>query len=216
MIIEMDDDFNEQRNDITLLHWRRVFRSMHASTTGESGYDRSRLPVLHPSHRTISMITIATQEDLMYLRARLHRLSIGREDHEYTFLLPTLSQNENERFTMLMRQWLNECGCGIGSLFMILAVVVEILLWLFTGDKVISMTMRSLWWSFAAVVAAAFVGKLFGLVVARWRMLRLVRRAAASLHSYHRGHTHGQSLPRDPGMDRRTSREAHRRMGKTD
>lgn len=63
---------------------------------------------------------------------------------------------------------------------MTFAIVVETLLWLFVGDWFVSMTMHSLCWLLLAVVGFAFLGKGGGVVVARWRMLRLVRRATAS------------------------------------
>ncbi len=123
------------------------------------------------------MPVVATDADLLHLRARLHRMFLGAGDRRYEFRHPRLDQQENERLSLLTHSYMNECGCAFGSLFISLTAGASVVYYFSSGGTVDGITVRDLSLLVGLTVAGAIAGKILGLLLARIKMLRLVRHA---------------------------------------
>ncbi len=137
------------------------------------------------------MPVIATDADLLQLRARVHTPFLGPDDRSYEFRHPLLDRQENERLTILLNDAMSACGCNVGSMLMALSAAGSIVYYFLSGGALEDVTLRH-WLNLAAMtIAGGVLGKTAGLVHARWKLIRLVRHAFSRirrptvLQSYH-------------------------------
>lgn len=123
------------------------------------------------------MPIIATDADLLRLRARLHSLRLGFDDRNYEFHLPYLDERTNNRFTILLNDSMNACGCSTGSLLMALCVAGSTAYYFLAGDTLGNATPQDGLLLIGWGATGAILGKIIGLAHARWKMLRIVRYA---------------------------------------
>lgn len=123
------------------------------------------------------MTTITTHRELVKLRSRLSKLSVHNWREEYTLQVMGLSGEENERLGILLSRYGKECGCNMGSFMMSLASIGASAYYFTSGGRLHSSSLRH--WLWLAIIAAggALLGKVLGLLYARWRMIRHIDNA---------------------------------------
>jgi hypothetical protein len=91
----------------------------------------------------------------------------------YRIDLPELTQDENQNISNLLNSYGNECGCNSGSFFMSFVFTATVLVFFFKGGTFSSIGFHQLGWLGGITFLGALTGKLFGLLQARWRIIRL-------------------------------------------
>ena len=130
------------------------------------------------------MTTIATHRELIELRNRLRKVSVRTGREEYTFRLPGVSEQENQRLGTLFNSYSRACGCNAGAFLMSMFSAGSLLYYfLITGGTLAAATLQHWLWLAALAATGAMTGKFFGLLHARWKMIRLVDNAI-SLNSH--------------------------------
>ncbi|HXF99232.1 MAG TPA: hypothetical protein VNL69_00540 [Bacteroidota bacterium] len=152
-----------------------------------------------------ALLVVETRQDLLRLRARLRRLSLGRGDRAYQFRLPEIPSRDNERLTLLLNGYIADCGCSLGSLFLALTAMGSITYYFFAGGTIEAASWREILLLLSVTAAGAIAGKVLGLAYARLKMLRLVHHALSLISVRHvtpnlinhhqRRNRHGKSLP---------------------
>jgi hypothetical protein len=89
------------------------------------------------------------------------------------FQLPELSYEKNQSVSALANSYQKACGCASGGFFMSLTVVAIVVSYLVSGNHLSNINLRGVLSFMGAAVLAAIVGKLLGLLWARWRLFRL-------------------------------------------
>jgi hypothetical protein len=123
------------------------------------------------------MPIIATDADLLRLRARVRSVRLGPDDRNYEFHLPDLDERTNNRFTILLTDSMNACGCSTGSLLMALCAAGSTAYYFLTGGTLAGATLQDGLLFIGWAAGGAVLGKVIGLAHARWKMLRIVRYA---------------------------------------
>jgi hypothetical protein len=90
-----------------------------------------------------------------------------------SFQLPALSQEWNQSFSALADSYQNACGCTSGSFLMSLAVVAAVGWFFLSGGQLTGITLTNLIFLVLITVFAALLGKVAGLLWARWKLLKL-------------------------------------------
>ncbi len=122
-------------------------------------------------------MTIASHSELLALYADLRRVDGLRTTMHYDFRLPELDRAVNDRLSAVMNRYAGACGCNSGSLVMSLGVLALLLEYFVMGGQFASIGARELWWWGGWAITFAVVGKLVGLLWARWRMISVIRDA---------------------------------------
>lgn len=120
-------------------------------------------------HRTIH--NIDTWEKLRMWKRSLFRLK--RSDTPITLNLSELSEEENTELTESLNHYNQECGCGIGSMFMLVAFLIGVISYFTLGGTVSWLTVRHGIELFLFMVGASLLGKVIGLMYARYEMIRI-------------------------------------------
>jgi hypothetical protein len=92
------------------------------------------------------------------------------------FELPELSSDQNRTFSVLCNRLQKACGCASGGLFMSVAAVVLAAGVFIGGDGLSDVDLMLALRSVGTLIVATAVGKLLGLLWARWRLLVLAAR----------------------------------------
>lgn len=114
---------------------------------------------------------ISSIKELVAGKGELVSFRVFGRPREFVLNLPEFGKEENERIGRQMGRLYNECGCGVGGFFMFLGLV-SMVVWVLTSPG-------SLGWGmvgsgFLVVVGCAFVGKVIGIGMYRWRLSVLV------------------------------------------
>lgn len=132
-----------------------------------------------------ALLVVETRQDLLRLRARLHRLSLGRDNRAYQFRLPDIPSQDNERLTLLLNGYIADCGCSLGSLFLTLTAMGSLMYYFFAGGTIEAASWREILLLLSVTAAGAIAGKVLGLAYARLKMLRLVHQALGLISVRH-------------------------------
>jgi F0F1-type ATP synthase assembly protein I len=89
------------------------------------------------------------------------------------------SESSNREATERMSNYQGECGCFAGGLTMGAYVLAFIVLFIISGESPVGGGLQGLASFAALLVGSMLAGKVFGLLWARVRMIRLVRSLAA-------------------------------------
>lgn len=92
------------------------------------------------------------------------------------FELRDLPSERNRTISALANGYRSECGCSSGSFFLSAAVVASAPSYFLSGGHLSGIGLRHIAWLLAIAVTAALLGKLAGLVWARWQLIRLAAR----------------------------------------
>jgi hypothetical protein len=106
-------------------------------------------------------------------RRQLRAITLTGDMPAVSFQLPELSYEKNQSVSALASSYQKECGCASGGFFMSLTVVAIVVSYFVSGNHLSNINLRGVLSFLGAAVLAAVVGKLLGLLWARWRLLRL-------------------------------------------
>lgn len=116
------------------------------------------------------------------LRAANRRLGvgslIGRVPY-YQFAIPDLPEASNRDASQLMSNYQNACGCFAGGLLMGATVIGFIVQYLMSGRGVSDVGLPDFALFLALFVCSTLIGKMLGVLWARFRMVQVVRRMMA-------------------------------------
>lgn len=106
-----------------------------------------------------------------------------RNQKEVFRIIDSLDQPSKDRLVRTIRTYKNECGCKLGGIFAISAIIICIpySLLSFTAISVFA-GIKMLLWSAMVIVAAGLVGKGIGIGVARIKLMALYRKALSIHH----------------------------------
>ena len=145
------------------------------------------------------IVTVSSAADLRALRVNLK--SPAGAAWQYEFALPELSAEENSRLGVQMNSYASECGCSSGSFVMSAGVTGIVINYFATGGHWADLGRAQWLWLVGWTAAFALAGKAFGIIRARWRMLRL---AADTLDRISRiaeeGDRYGSCMQGDSGL----------------
>lgn len=146
------------------------------------------------------MTIIATYRDLVKLHHRLHKFSVRDWKEEYNFQLAGFSAEENERLGILLNSYSKECGCNAGSFIMSMSSIGSITYYFISGGTLAAAGLHHWLWLAAFAAAGALMGKLIGVLHARWKMIRLINNAI-SLNSRSINQLQYQNLQEKPSWE---------------
>jgi hypothetical protein len=106
-------------------------------------------------------------------RDELRKFRPGSSSRLYSFNLANLSPAENQNISNLVNSYNKECGCNSGSFFMTFILFITVTGYFITGGKFSSIGFHELGWLAGIIILAAIAGKIFGLLRARWKLIRL-------------------------------------------
>jgi hypothetical protein len=106
-------------------------------------------------------------------RNELRKFRPGKASTLYSFNLAKLSSSENQHISMLVNSYNKECGCNSGSFFMTFILFITVTGYFITGGKFSSIGFHELGWLAGIIILAAITGKIFGLLRARWKLIKL-------------------------------------------
>ena len=121
------------------------------------------------------MRTITTHNEITELRNRIFTISSHIDNTEYEFRLQGLTEPQNKQLSILFNNYAHECGCNTGAFVM--SAVFSILIvyyFLIAGQTFGDITWHHLIWLFISLISAAIIGKILGLLHARFKMTRLL------------------------------------------
>ena len=123
---------------------------------------------------------LAQASSLNYTRQHLSK------EPDFQFALPELSESTNLQTTQQMNNHKNDCGCFTGGLFMGISVLSIVATFVLGYQQLSDMDLKRFAFLALLTVACAMLGKLVGLLWARFRMIQVVRRtvALAINHTY--------------------------------
>lgn len=106
-----------------------------------------------------------------------------RNEKEIFRILDSLDQFSKDRFVRRLKTYKNECGCKLGGIFAISAIIICILYFLLFFNPVsVFAGIKMILWSAMAIVAAGLVGKGVGIAHARIKLMVLYRKVLSVHH----------------------------------
>lgn len=106
-------------------------------------------------------------------RDELRKFRPGSDSKQFSFNLANFSPSENQNISNLVNSYNKECGCNSGSFFMTFILFTTVTGYFITGGKFSSIGFHELGWLAGIIILAAIAGKIFGLLRARWKLIRL-------------------------------------------
>jgi hypothetical protein len=122
---------------------------------------------------------ISSFEQLQVVVRQFGLTSIVGRVPRFRFVIAGLPEATNREATERMSNYQSECGCFAGGLTMGASVLAFIILFIVSGRSPVGGGFRGVAWFFVLLVVSTLAGKLLGLLWARVRMVRLMRKMAA-------------------------------------
>jgi hypothetical protein len=116
-------------------------------------------------------------EALLAWRGKLWQIHRPGLPRDVQFELPWLAEQENQNLSLLARELRNACGCASGGLLTSITFVACAASHFRSGKGVRDIGLAEAGSLLTSMVTAALVGKLLGLLWARWRLWRLATHA---------------------------------------
>lgn len=106
-----------------------------------------------------------------------------RNEKEIFRIIDTRDQPFKDCFISKIKVYKNECGCKLGGIFAISAIILCILYFLLFFNPVsVFAGIKMILWSAMAIVAAGLVGKGLGIALARIKLMVLYRKVLSVHH----------------------------------
>ena len=118
-------------------------------------------------------------ERLRTWRRQVSALTRSRSLPTIAFQLPDLSPGENQILSTRAESYRSDCGCGVGGFVMAMSAVACLASYALTGADV--MHLATAVPLLVSIALGASGGKVAGLALARWRLIRLAARTEARL-----------------------------------
>jgi hypothetical protein len=106
-------------------------------------------------------------------RNELRKFRPGSASKHFSFNLAKLPSSENEHLGKIVNSYNQECGCNSGSFFMTFVVLITVAGYFINGGKFSAIGFHQLGWLAGITILAAVTGKIFGLLRARWKLIKL-------------------------------------------
>ena len=114
---------------------------------------------------------------------RRERSLATRNEKEIFRILDSLDQPSKDRFVRQLKTYKNECGCKLGGIFAISAIIICLMYSLLSFHRIsVFAGIKMIFWSAIAIVAAGLVGKGIGIGVARLKLTALYRTVSRIHH----------------------------------
>lgn len=118
-------------------------------------------------------VVIHDGASLQAWRRRLRSIASPRRLPVVDFRFPELAPGQNRRFSILAAGYRRACGCASGGFLMTFTVVTMVVSYFLSGKALADITLREIVTFVGITALAALLGKLAGLLWARWRLLKL-------------------------------------------
>jgi hypothetical protein len=125
------------------------------------------------------MNEIISVEQLRAVNRQLWLVSVVNRAPHYQFAIPDLPESTNRKASQLMSNYRNECGCFMGHLFMGVTFISFIVHYMASGRGISGFGLKDFAAFIALFVGSALVGKMFGVLWARIRMVQVLRKMMA-------------------------------------
>jgi len=125
------------------------------------------------------MNEIISVEQLRAINSQLWLVSLVNRAPHYQFAIPDLPESSNREASQLMSNYRNACGCFTGRLLMGVTFISFIVHYLTSGRGISEFGLKDFAVFVALFVGSALVGKMFGVLWARVRMVQVIRRMMA-------------------------------------
>jgi len=110
-------------------------------------------------------------------RRNLRNIVSARRLPVVDFRCPELAPEQNRSFSLLAAGYRRACGCASSGFLMTVGVVATVASYVMAGNHLTGLHLRHILTFVGITVFAAALGKLAGLLWARWRLLRLATTA---------------------------------------
>lgn len=127
------------------------------------------------------MQNIISAEQLRITHQQLLTNLIISNKSDYYFTIPQLSESSNQEVSQLMNKHKNECGCSLGSKFMGLGIVALICYFIIDQQPVFQKNFKHYIIIVSFIIGCAIIGKIVGLLWARFRMIQIVNKTIGLL-----------------------------------
>jgi hypothetical protein len=122
------------------------------------------------------MHEIISVEQLRALDRQLWLVSVFNRAPDYQFAIPDLPESSNREASQLMSKYRNACGCFAGHVLMGLTIISFIVHYLASGRGISGFGLKDFAVFIALFVGSALLGKMFGVLWARVRMVQVIRK----------------------------------------
>lgn len=123
--------------------------------------------------QTDQEVVIDSHDAFNTWRKKLRTIPIIGSSKFYRMSLPELSESENQNISDLITAYHGECGCRTGSFFMSIAFCAPVVCYFVSGGTISTIHFQQIAGLGAITLLGALGGKLFGLLRARWKLIRL-------------------------------------------
>lgn len=131
---------------------------------------------------TSKILRVDDPEMLNFLRASYWKSKIdGTPFSEITLRLIKLPPDRSQIFQAKLNHYYFECGCGMGSLFLALAILFLIILPFVAGVSYFPLSWKGIAAGIGMLLGSALAGKLAGLARSYLKLIRVISQIPASL-----------------------------------
>lgn len=109
-------------------------------------------------------------------------LLVSKKMPYYQFAIPELSESTNDEASQLMNNYKSVCGCFTGGLLMGLSVISIISYYLVSNQRVSDIDLKHFIFFTVLIIGSALLGKMVGLLWARFRMVQVVRKTVTLIN----------------------------------
>ena len=118
-------------------------------------------------------------------RKSIRKISVNNKPLNFVFRLNNFSETENQLISRQANTYHGECGCNSGSFFMTFMMFAAITVYFITGGRFNTIGLTDLAKLAGIVLLSAIAGKIFGLIRARWRLIKLAENIKTRLSEPH-------------------------------
>jgi hypothetical protein len=120
------------------------------------------------------MQPISSIKELQNLYYLLRSFSIVKNRSDFLLDLPMLSRTTNHLISQRLNNYKNACGCFTGGLFLGISVILLSIYFIFGNISFSENILQIVFSSVGFVIGSSLLGKISGLIWARFRMIQLL------------------------------------------
>jgi hypothetical protein len=122
------------------------------------------------------MNEIISVEQLRVINRELWLVSVVHRAPHYQFAIPDLPASSNREASQLMSKYRDACGCFEGQVLMAITLISCIIHYFAGGRGISGFGLKDFALYIALFLGSALLGKMFGMLSARIRMVSVIRR----------------------------------------
>ncbi len=127
----------------------------------------------------IEIQKVNSLEQLQEIYHQLRTISFIKKGSDYQFFLPELSVAANDEVSQVLNSYKHECGCFLGGLFMGISTLCIVGYYLVFARHTLEINLRHVLLSIMFIITSALIGKMVGLLWARFQMIQVVNKTIA-------------------------------------